>query len=73
MMMKSVHSINTIKAKQKKKFLCVNDVDSSKETDNDTFDEDEVNKFIIMSIDDFGNEYTWSDLNEGKAMVDMED
>ena len=64
MMMKSVHSINTIKAKHKKKFLCVNDVDSSEETNNDPSGEDEVNNIMLMAIHDIGNEYTESHLNE---------
>ena len=52
--------------------MCVNDVDSSKETDNDSSGEDEVNNFMLMAIDDIGNEYTESDLNEEEVMVDME-
>ena len=43
-------------AKHKKKILCVNDVDCLEETENDSSDEDEVNKFILMAIDEFGNE-----------------
>ena len=59
-------------AKHKKKILCVNDVDCLEETDIDSLDEDEVNNFIVMAINDFGNEYIGRDLNEDKAMVDME-
>ena len=59
-------------AKHKKKILCVNDVDSSEETDNDSSGEDEVNKFMLMAIGDIGNEYTESDMNEEESMVDME-
>ena len=56
----------------KERKYCVNDVDSLEETDNDSFDEDGVNNFILMAIDDFGNEYTRSDLNEEETTVDME-
>ena len=73
MMMKSIHSINTIKRlNTKKKILCVNNVDSLEETDNDSCDEDEVNNFMLMAINDFGNEYTGTNMNEEEAMVDME-
>ena len=27
---------------------------------------------MLMAIEDFENEYTWSDLNDEEAMVDME-
>ena len=43
-----------------------------KRTDNDLSDEDEVNNFMLMAIDDFGDEYPGNDLNEEEAMVDME-
>ena len=56
-------------AKQRKKSMCVNDVNSWEETDNYSSDEDEVNNFMLMAIDD---EYTGSDLNDEEAMVDME-
>ena len=52
--------------------MCVNDVDSSEETGNDSSDEDEMNSFMLMAVYYFGNEYTWSGLNEEEAMVDME-
>ena len=58
--------------KHKKKILYVNDVDSSQETDINSFDEDEVNNIFLMAIDDFGDEYPGNDLNEEEAMVDME-
>ena len=45
-------------AKHKNKSLCVNDVDSSEKTENDSSGEDEVNNFMLMAIDDIGNEYT---------------
>ena len=45
-------------AKYKKKSLCVNDVDSSEETNIDSSCEDEVNNFMLMAIEYFGNEYT---------------
>ena len=59
-------------AKHKKKILCVNDVDSSEETNNDSSGEDKVDNFMLMAIDDIGNECIESDLNEEEAMVDME-
>ena len=37
-------------AKYKRKRLCVNDVDSSEETDSDSYCEDELNNFILMAI-----------------------
>ena len=37
-------------SKYKKKILCVNDVDSSEETDSDSSCEDEVNSFTVMAI-----------------------
>ena len=52
--------------------MCVNDVDSSEKTNSDSSDEDEVHNFMLMAIDDFGDEYTGSDLNEEESMVDME-
>ena len=51
-------------AKHKKKSIYVNDVDSSEETDNDSSGEDEVNKCMLMAIDDIGNECIERDLNE---------
>ena len=59
-------------AKYKKKSLCVNDVDSSEETDSDSSCEHELNNFMLIAIKYFGNEYTGTDLNDGEAMVDME-
>ena len=56
MMMKVIHSINTVKRLKKKKILCVSEVDSSEETNSDSSGEDEVNKFMLMAIDDIGNE-----------------
>ena len=69
MMKKTIHSINTIKRLNIKQKACVNDVDSSEEIDNDSSDEDEVNNFMIMAIDD---QYKWSDLNDEETMVDIE-
>ena len=59
-------------AKYKKKSLCVNDVDSLEETNNDSSCEYELNNFMLMAIEYFGNEYTGSDLNDEEIMVDME-
>ena len=47
--------------KYKRKILCANDVDSSEETDSDSSCEDEVNNFMLMAIEYFGDEYTRSD------------
>ena len=52
--------------------MCVNDVNYLEETNNDSSDENEVNNFMLMAIDDFGNEYIRSELNEEESMVDME-
>ena len=52
--------------------MSVNHVDSSEEIDNDSSSEDEVNNFMLMDIDNNGNEYTESDLNEEESMVYME-
>ena len=59
-------------AKYKKKSLCVNDVDSLEEKYSDSSCEDELNNFMLMAIEYFGNEYKGSDLNDEEAMVDME-
>ena len=45
-------------AKYKRKILCANDVDSSKETNSDSSCEDKVNNFFLMAIEYFENEYT---------------
>ena len=45
-------------AKYKKKILCLNDVGSLEETNNDSYCEDGFNRFMLMAIEDFGNEYT---------------
>ena len=50
--------------------MCVNDVDSSEETDTDSSCED--NNFMPMAIEYFENEYKGSDFNNEEAMVDME-
>ena len=73
MMMNVIHSINTVKRlNKKKKTVCVNDGDSSEETDSDSYGEDEVNNLMLVAIDDIGNDCIESDLNEEESMVDME-
>ena len=57
-------------AKYKRKILCANDVDFSEETNSDSSCEDEMNNFMLMTIEYFGNEYTGSDLNDEESMVD---
>ena len=52
--------------------MCVNDVDSLEEIDSDSFCEDELNNFMCISIEYFGNEYIGSDLNYEESMVYME-
>ena len=52
--------------------MCVNDVDSSEETDNNSSSEYELSNFMLMAIEDFGNEYIGSNPNDEEDMVDME-
>ena len=64
---KYIVNIHNKEAKYKRKRFCVNDVDSSEETDIDSSCEDELNNFMLMAIEDFRNEYTGSDLNDEEA------
>ena len=59
------------KAKYKKKSLSANDVDNSEEIDSDSYCEDKVNNFMLMTIEYFEKEYIGSDLNDEEAMIDM--
>jgi hypothetical protein len=48
----------------KKKSLCVNNDDSSEDTDSDSSYEDKVNDFILMDKEDYDNKSTGSEANE---------
>jgi hypothetical protein len=56
----------------KKKSLCVNNDDSSEDTDSDSSCEDKVNDFILMAKEDYENERTCSEENDEEGVVDME-
>jgi hypothetical protein len=53
----------------KKKSLCVNNDDSSEDTDSDSSYEDKVNDFMLMAKENYDNKRTGS---EEEAIVDME-
>jgi hypothetical protein len=56
----------------KKKSLCVNNDDSSEDTDSDSSYEDKVNDFMLMAKENYDNKITSSDENDEEAVVDME-
>ena len=56
----------------KKKSLCVNNDDSSEDTDSDSSCEDKVNDFSFMAKGDGNNERKVSDENDEEVVVDME-
>jgi hypothetical protein len=56
----------------KKKSLCVNNDDSSEDTDSESSCEDKVNDFFIMAKEDGDNESKVSDENDEEVVVDME-
>jgi hypothetical protein len=56
----------------KKKSLCVNNDDSSEDTDSDSSCEDKVNEFMLMAKEDYDIESIGSDENEEEVVVDME-
>jgi hypothetical protein len=56
----------------KKKSLCVNNDDSSGDTDSNYDDEDKVNEFILMAKEDYDNEITRSDVGDKEVVVDLE-
>jgi hypothetical protein len=56
----------------KKKSLCVNNDDSSEDTDSDSSCEDKVNDFSLMAKEDYDNERTSSEENDEEVVVDME-
>jgi hypothetical protein len=57
---------------RKKKSLCVNNDDSSGDTDSDSSYEDKVNEFILMAKEDYDNKRKESDVNEEEVVVDLE-
>jgi transposase InsO family protein len=56
----------------KKKSLCVNNDDSSGDTDSDSSCEDKVNDFMLMAKEDYDNKITGSDVNDEEVVVDLE-
>jgi hypothetical protein len=52
--------------------VCVNNDDSSGDTDSDSSFEDKVNEFMLMDKEDYDNESTGSDVNDEEFVVDME-
>jgi hypothetical protein len=56
----------------KKKSLCVNNDDSSGDTDSDSSCEDKVNEFMLMAKEDYDNKITGSDVNDEEVVVDLE-
>jgi hypothetical protein len=56
----------------KKKSLCVNNDDSSEDTDSDSSCEDKVSDFMLMAKEDYDIESIGSDENDEEVVVDME-
>jgi hypothetical protein len=56
----------------KNKSLCVNNDDSSEDTDSDSSCEDKVNDFMLMAKEDYDNKNTGDDDNDEEAVVDLE-
>jgi hypothetical protein len=56
----------------KKKSLCVNNDDSSGDTDIDSSCEDKINEFMLMSKEDYDNKITGSDVDDEEVLVDLE-
>jgi hypothetical protein len=56
----------------KKKSLCVNNDDSSGDTDSNSDDEDKVNDFILMVKEYYDNESTRSYVGDEEVVVDLE-
>jgi hypothetical protein len=56
----------------KKKSLCVNNDDSSEDTDSDSSCEDKVNDFMLMAKEDYDNKIIGSDDNYEEVVVDLE-
>jgi hypothetical protein len=56
----------------KKKSLCLNNDDSSGDTDSDSSCEDKVNDFMLMEKEDYDNKITRSDVNDEEVVIDLE-
>jgi hypothetical protein len=56
----------------KKKSLCVNNDDSSGDTDSDSSCEDKVNDFMLMAKEDYDNRSIRSDVGDEEFVVDLE-
>jgi hypothetical protein len=56
----------------KKKSLCVNNDDSSEDTDSDSSCEDKVNDFMLMAQEDYDNKITGSNVDDEEVVVDLE-
>jgi hypothetical protein len=56
----------------KNKSLCVNNDDSSRDTDSDSSYEDNVNEFICMAKEEYDNGSTGSDENDKEDVVDLD-
>jgi hypothetical protein len=56
----------------KKKSLCVNNDDSSEDTNSESSCEDKVNDFVLMAKEDYDNKNIGSDVNDEEFVVDME-
>jgi hypothetical protein len=56
----------------KKKSLCVNNDDSSGDTDSDSSCEDNINDFMLMEKEDYDNKIKGSDVYDEEAMVELE-
>jgi hypothetical protein len=56
----------------KNKSLCVNNDDSSEDTDSDSSCEDKVNEFMLMAKEDYDNKIKGCDANDKEVVVDLE-
>jgi hypothetical protein len=56
----------------KKKSLCLNNDDSSRDTDSDSSYEDKVNDFMLMEKEDYDNKIKRSDVNDEEVLIDLE-
>jgi hypothetical protein len=56
----------------KKKSLCVNNDDSSGDTDSESSCEYKINDFMLMAKEDYDNKSTGSDVDDEEVVVDLE-
>jgi hypothetical protein len=56
----------------KKKSLCVNNDDSSKDTDTDSSCEDNINDFMLMDKEDYDNKGIGSDVDDEEVVFELE-